>query len=345
MPSHPLRTPPDTRFEPITLFDGRCFRRFSLVGRMMSTATLALGGLPLMDEAGPARAPPDGRTAPDAPATLDLVLKARAGDQDGRRRAVRPLRDPPAPMGARTPARRRPRRPRYAGPGPGNAGQGLPATAELRAPPPRRLPRLRLDHPLELGPRHRPEVPSAAARATSLDEPRSPPTRPRRSKRPWAARRSPATRPRWSACAPRSARPSSPASRLGLSHAEVAKALGKPSAAAAHMAVSRALMRLAEEMAHDRTVRTLTIRACCRSPPPSRRASRWTGPRCRPTADPETTTVLDELRALEGAVPGRPPHPRCVGALPHHRRDRARLVRHRLQRARSPTWASRSRSR
>lgn len=40
---------------------------------------------------------------------------------------------------------------------------------------------------------------------------------------------------------------------LGLSHAEVAQALGKPSAAAAHMAVSRALVRLAEEMAHDRT--------------------------------------------------------------------------------------------
>lgn len=39
---------------------------------------------------------------------------------------------------------------------------------------------------------------------------------------------------------------------LGLSHTEVAKALGKPSVAAAHMAVSRALVRLAEEMAHDR---------------------------------------------------------------------------------------------
>jgi RNA polymerase sigma-70 factor (ECF subfamily) len=39
---------------------------------------------------------------------------------------------------------------------------------------------------------------------------------------------------------------------LGLSHAEVAEALGKPSAAAAHMAVSRAVMRLAKEMAHDR---------------------------------------------------------------------------------------------
>jgi RNA polymerase sigma-70 factor (ECF subfamily) len=39
---------------------------------------------------------------------------------------------------------------------------------------------------------------------------------------------------------------------LGLSHTEVAQALGKPSAAAAHMAVSRALVRLAEEMAHDR---------------------------------------------------------------------------------------------
>jgi RNA polymerase sigma-70 factor (ECF subfamily) len=42
---------------------------------------------------------------------------------------------------------------------------------------------------------------------------------------------------------------------LGLSHAEVAAALGKPSAAAAHMAVSRALVRLAEEMAHERKTR------------------------------------------------------------------------------------------
>ena len=39
---------------------------------------------------------------------------------------------------------------------------------------------------------------------------------------------------------------------MGLSHAEVAEALGKPTVAAAHMAVSRALVRLAEEMAHDR---------------------------------------------------------------------------------------------
>ena len=39
---------------------------------------------------------------------------------------------------------------------------------------------------------------------------------------------------------------------LGLSYAEAAEALGKPSAAAAHMAVSRALVRLAEEMSHER---------------------------------------------------------------------------------------------
>lgn len=37
---------------------------------------------------------------------------------------------------------------------------------------------------------------------------------------------------------------------LGFSHAEIAEALGKPSAAAAHMAVSRALVRLAQEMTH-----------------------------------------------------------------------------------------------
>ncbi len=39
---------------------------------------------------------------------------------------------------------------------------------------------------------------------------------------------------------------------MGLSHDDVAAALGKPSVEAAHMAVSRALMRLAEGMAHER---------------------------------------------------------------------------------------------
>ncbi len=39
---------------------------------------------------------------------------------------------------------------------------------------------------------------------------------------------------------------------MGLPYTEVAEALGKPSIAAAHMAVSRALVRLAQEMSHDR---------------------------------------------------------------------------------------------
>jgi len=39
---------------------------------------------------------------------------------------------------------------------------------------------------------------------------------------------------------------------MGLSYAEVAEALGKPTAAAAHMAVSRALVKLAEAMSHER---------------------------------------------------------------------------------------------
>lgn len=39
---------------------------------------------------------------------------------------------------------------------------------------------------------------------------------------------------------------------MGLPYAAVAAALSKPSADAAHMAVSRALMRLAREMAHER---------------------------------------------------------------------------------------------
>lgn len=39
---------------------------------------------------------------------------------------------------------------------------------------------------------------------------------------------------------------------MALPYDDVAAALGKPSVAAAHMAVSRALVRLAEEMAHER---------------------------------------------------------------------------------------------
>jgi RNA polymerase sigma-70 factor, ECF subfamily len=39
---------------------------------------------------------------------------------------------------------------------------------------------------------------------------------------------------------------------MGYGYAEVAEALGKPSIAAAHMAVSRALVKLAKEMQHER---------------------------------------------------------------------------------------------
>lgn len=41
---------------------------------------------------------------------------------------------------------------------------------------------------------------------------------------------------------------------MGCSFADVAEALGKPTAAAAHMAVSRALVRLAQEMSRERQV-------------------------------------------------------------------------------------------
>jgi RNA polymerase sigma-70 factor (ECF subfamily) len=40
---------------------------------------------------------------------------------------------------------------------------------------------------------------------------------------------------------------------LGYPYSEIVAALGKPSVAAAHMAVSRALVRLAQEMAHGRS--------------------------------------------------------------------------------------------
>ena len=39
---------------------------------------------------------------------------------------------------------------------------------------------------------------------------------------------------------------------MGLPHAEIARMFDKPSVAAVHMALSRALVRLAEEMAHER---------------------------------------------------------------------------------------------
>jgi RNA polymerase sigma-70 factor (ECF subfamily) len=42
---------------------------------------------------------------------------------------------------------------------------------------------------------------------------------------------------------------------MGFSHAEIAEALGKPSAAAVHMMVSRALVRLAREMARSQPAR------------------------------------------------------------------------------------------
>jgi len=42
---------------------------------------------------------------------------------------------------------------------------------------------------------------------------------------------------------------------MGFSHAEIADALGKPSAAAEHMMVTRALVRLAREMARDASAR------------------------------------------------------------------------------------------
>jgi RNA polymerase sigma-70 factor (ECF subfamily) len=43
---------------------------------------------------------------------------------------------------------------------------------------------------------------------------------------------------------------------MGLPYADIAQALGKPSAAAAHMAVSRALVRLVEEMSRESAAKT-----------------------------------------------------------------------------------------
>ena len=55
---------------------------------------------------------------------------------------------------------------------------------------------------------------------------------------------------------------------MGLSYADIAQALGKPSAAAAHMAVTRALVRLVEEMSRENAAR-----AACRPVMPKPLAS------------------------------------------------------------------------
>ena len=61
---------------------------------------------------------------------------------------------------------------------------------------------------------------------------------------------------------------------MGMSNAEVAEALGKPSEAAAHMAVSRALVQLAREMSRASGATTSRTRRTSSGERPARRATR-----------------------------------------------------------------------
>jgi RNA polymerase sigma-70 factor (ECF subfamily) len=220
---------------------------------MMSTASLALGGLPFMEKAGSARTP--ARVGPAEPlaadATMELVRQAKAGDEaaldalfvryEARLRRWAHGRLPAAARGAletqdlvqdtliRVFKRLDTFEPRH----PGafrdyvwttlwNAIRDIARGAKRRGPVDW-LEEIELTTP----------DPSPLERAIGAE-----------------------TLARYEAAMDR-LRPDEREAiimrvELGLSHAEIATALGKPSAAAAHMTVSRALMRLAEEMAHDR---------------------------------------------------------------------------------------------
>ena len=223
----------------------------------MSTA-LPLGGFPLMDDADsvpppPAAAAPASPAAPDPLATMDLVRRANAGDQDAvnalftryesRLRRWAHGRLPPASRGAletqdlvqetlirvfRNLKKFEPRHPgafrdyvwtalwtgiRDAARSVRRRGSTEPVDTELPA-----------------------DVPSPLQQAMGRE----------------AFERYEAAMQR---LRPEEQEAIIARMELGLSHAEVAQALGKPSAAAAHMAVSRALVRLAEEMAHGRATK------------------------------------------------------------------------------------------
>lgn len=218
----------------------------------MSPATVALGGFPLMDDADhpPAPRPVE---PPDTVPTLDLVLKARGGDQDACDELF---------------GRYETRLRRWAHGRLPSAARGALDTQDLAQETLVRV--FRQLHAFE--PRHagafRDYVWTTlwnAIRDIARKYKRRGPTGPLEADVP-ADSPSPLEEAmgseafaRYEAAMDR-LRPEDREAivariEMGLSHVEVAAALGKSSAAAAHMAVSRALMRLAEEMSHDRKPR------------------------------------------------------------------------------------------
>jgi RNA polymerase sigma-70 factor (ECF subfamily) len=217
---------------------------------MMSTATLALSGFPLTDRADSARLRPPVDPVDAAP-TLDLVIKARTGDQD----AVDELF-----------ARYETRLRRWAHGRLPAAARGALDTQDLAQETLvkvfQHLQSFEPRHPgafrdyvwttlwnsvRDLARKYRRRGPTESLEAeVAADAPS--PLEEAMGHETFARYESAMERLR-----PEEREAIIARVEMGLSHAEVATALGKPSAAAAHMAVSRALMRLAEEMAHDRT--------------------------------------------------------------------------------------------
>lgn len=217
----------------------------------MSTVTLTLGRLPFMEEAGAHRPPvADRATSSDPVATVELVQKAKGGDQEAmdalfaryevRLRRWAHGRLPAAARGAldtqdlvqdtltRVFKRLHSFEPRHAGAFRDYVWTTLwNAVRDIARSSKRRGPVGPLD--MDLAGDDPSPLQQAVGRET-LDRYEAAMERLRPEEREAIVARI----------------------ELGLSHAEVAEALGKPSAAAAHMAVSRALVRLAEEMAHDR---------------------------------------------------------------------------------------------
>ena len=101
---------------------------------------------------------------------------------------------------------------------------------------------------------------------------------------------------------------------------DVARALGKPSADAARMAVSRALLRLAEEMSRGEALRP---RRCCRSPNrlPTATSIDWAAAEARAGGADEA--VVRQLRVISRA--GRAPPQRARPSPCRRRTRRARV--------------------
>jgi len=219
---------------------------------MITTATLPLGPLPFMEDADAHRHPtvPDLPASSDPAATVELVQKAKAGDQDAldalfaryevRLRRWAHGRLPAAARGAldtqdlvqdtltRVFRKLQSFEPRHPGAFRDYVWTTLwNAVRDIARSSKRRGPIDPLDTELAA---HDPSPLQQAVGQETLDRYEAAMERLRPEEREAIVARI----------------------ELGLSHAEVAQALGKPSAAAAHMAVSRALVRLAEEMAHDR---------------------------------------------------------------------------------------------